>query len=98
MGIFIVNSQHSVKRLLVVDLIQTEWKWSEDEGMSSRYRWISFTDICLLLWRQKKKIPDIININLMIIQESIASQLQALCVDEVFKDKSLLKCTDWVAH
>lgn len=46
----------------------------------------------------KKKIPDIININLMIIQESIASQLQALCVDEVFKDKSPLKCTDWVAH
>lgn len=34
----------------------------------------------------------------MIIQESIASQLQALCVDEVFKDKSPLKCTDWVAH
>lgn len=90
-----MSSQHSIKRLLVVDLIQTEWKWSEDEGVSSRYRWISFADICLMLWRQKK-IPDIININLMIIQEGIASQLQVLRVDEVFK--APLKCTDWVAH
>lgn len=47
---------------------------------------------------QAKKIPDIININLMIIQEGIASQLQVLHVDEVFKAKSSLKCTDWVAH
>lgn len=44
----IVSSQHSMKRLLVVDLIQTEWKWSEHEGVCW-YRWISFTDICLML-------------------------------------------------
>lgn len=47
---------------------------------------------------EAKKIPDIINIDLMTIQEGIASQLQVLCVDEFFRDKSPLKCTDWVAH
>lgn len=38
--------------------------------------------------------PDIINIDLMIIQEGIATLLWALYVDKLFKDKSPLKCTD----
>lgn len=48
--------------------------------------------------KEKKKKPDIINIDLMIIQEGIASLVWALCVDRFFKDKSPLKCKDQVAH
>lgn len=57
--------------------------------MSSRYRWISSTDICLMLWRGKN--PDIINIDSMVIQEGIASQLRVLRVDEVFQRQITIK-------
>lgn len=39
----------------------------------------------------KKKIPDIINIDSMIIQEGIASQLRVLRVDEFFPRQITIK-------
>lgn len=73
------------------DWMEMEWGWRHELQVQMDIFCRHLPDAV-----EAKKIPDIININLMIIQEGIASQLQVLRVDEVFK--APLKCTDWVAH